>query len=396
MNLDDTPQSRAFRREVSEFLAAALPADLREKVIHHKRLGKDDFVRWHRIVHARGWVGASWPEQYGGTGWTPLQQHIWDVESSLAGAPIIQPFGVNMVAPVIMAYGNEAQKRRYLPRILSCEDWWCQGYSEPGAGSDLASLRLKAQRRGDHYVLDGQKTWTTMAQYADMMFCLVRTSSEGRKQEGISFLLIDMKTPGITVRPIELMHGEPDVNDVFFEDVAVPAENLIGEENRGWTYAKYLLGHERTGIAGLGHCRRELRVLKELAARTAGSDGRPIGEDRHMRERIARVEVDVMALEMLLLRVASARGDAAPGPEASVLKIRGSEIQQDLAMLQMEIAGPDAWPYDPEWMQAQAPWHGPDGDRSAAGAGYADMRKTTIYGGSTEIQKGIIARMILG
>ncbi len=395
MNLDDTPDLQAFRRELREFLATELPADLRAKVTGHLRLGKEDFVRWHRIVHARGWAGASWPEEYGGTGWTPLQQHIWDEECNLAGAPYIQPFGVNMVGPVIMAYGNEAQKRHYLPRILSCEDWWCQGYSEPGAGSDLASLRLKARREGDHYILNGQKTWTTLAQYADMMFCLVRTSAEGRKQEGISFLLVDMRTPGISVRPIRLMNGEPDVNDVFFEDVAVPVENLVGEENRGWTYAKYLLGHERTSIAGVGRSKRELRYLKQLAA-ARKVRGRSLFDDPVFADQVARLEIDLMALEITVLRVAT-QSSHAPGPLASLIKVTGTEMQQRLTELLFKAAGPGALPYDTTYLDGQTP-HSRSGDDVAAGLvpSYLTCRATTIYGGSTEVQKTIIAQHVLG
>ncbi|MET4580452.1 acyl-CoA dehydrogenase family protein [Ottowia thiooxydans] len=395
MNLDDTPELQAFRRELREFLSTHLPADLRAKVTGHLRLTREDFVRWHRIVHARGWAGASWPTVYGGTGWTALQQHIWDEECSQAGAPIIQPFGVNMVAPVIMAYGNEAQKRYYLPRILSCEDWWCQGYSEPGAGSDLAALRLKAQRQGDDYILNGQKTWTTMAQHANMMFCLVRTNSEGRKQEGISFLLVDMRTPGITVRPIHLMNGEADVNDVFFEDVAVPVENLIGVENQGWTYAKYLLGHERTSIAGVGRSKRELRQLKQLAAKRRVR-GRSLMDDPVFADQVARLEIDLMALEITVLRVA-AESSSAPGALSSMIKITGTEMQQRLTELMVKAAGPGALAYDTAFLDGHSA-HSLSGDDEAAGLvpAYLTCRATTIYGGSTEVQKNIIAQHVLG
>lgn len=395
MNLDDTPEQQAFRLNVREFLRSALPADIREKVVNHKRLSRDDYVRWHRVVHERGWAGASWPIEHGGTGWSTTQQHIWDEESSLAGSPGIQPFGVNMVAPVIMAYGNEAQKKHYLPRVLSCEDWWCQGYSEPGAGSDLAALRMRAERRGGRYVLNGQKTWTTMAQHANMMFCLVRTDSSGRKQEGISFLLIDMKTPGITVCPIMLLHGEPDVNDVFFEDVEVPVENLIGEEGRGWTYAKYLLGHERTSIAGVGRSKRELRCLKQLAARQLHR-GLPLIENPLFAADIAHVEVELMALELTALRVAS-HPNRASAPLASTLKIVGTEVQQRLTELMMKVAGPSALPFDPEFLECGRS-HSLAGQDEAAGlaAAYFQCRSTTIYGGSTEVQKNIIAQHGLG
>ncbi|MBO1112560.1 acyl-CoA dehydrogenase family protein [Bordetella petrii] len=395
MDLSWTPEERSFRETVRAFAQEKLPSDIRDKVLRHQRLERDDYIRWHRILDGRGWGAPTWPKEFGGTGWNAIQRLIFEVECFKAGAPRLLPFGLSMIGPVLMKYGSAEQQQRLLPRIIRVDDWWCQGYSEPGSGSDLASLKTRAEVEGDHYVVNGQKTWTTLAQYADWMFCLVRTDPDAKAQRGISMLLIDMRTPGVTVRPIRTLDGGHDVNEVWLENVRVPVANRVGEAGQGWTYAKYLLGHERTGIAGLGHCHRELGILKDLAARTQRG-GRPILEDSRMRDRISRVEVDIMALEMLLLRVAAARGDA-PGPEASVLKIRGSEIQQDLAMLQMEIAGPDAWPYDPDWMQADAAFHGPGPDMTAAaGAGYADMRKTTIYGGTTEVQKGIIARMMLG
>ncbi|ASC63857.1 pimeloyl-CoA dehydrogenase large subunit [Achromobacter denitrificans] len=395
MNLTWTPQERRFREEVRAFAEAELPGDIRDKVLRHQRLERDDYVRWHNILAERGWGAPNWPVEHGGTGWNALQRLIFEVECFKAGAPRLLPFGLSMIGPVLMKYGSAEQQARFLPRIPRVEDWWCQGYSEPGSGSDLASLKTRAERDGDDYVVNGQKTWTTLAQYADWMFCLARTDSAARAQRGISMLLLDMRAPGVTVRPIRTLDGGHDVNEVWLENVRVPAANLVGEENQGWTYAKYLLGHERTGIAGLGHCHRELGILKSMAG-NARSRGRPLLSDSRMRDRISRIEVDIMALEMLLLRVASSN-DGSPGPEASVLKIRGSEIQQDLAMLQMEVAGPDAWPYDPGWMFADAAWHGPGPEMAAAaGAGYADMRKTSIYGGTTEVQKGIIARQVLG
>ncbi len=395
MKFNDTPEHQAFRSEVREFVTSALPADIRDKVVHHKRLGREDHVRWHRIVNERGWAGTSWPVEHGGTGWSPVQQHIWDEESSRAGSPGIQPFGISMVGPVIMAYGTPEQKTRYLPRILSCDDWWCQGYSEPGAGSDLASLRLRAQRRGDHYVLNGQKTWTTLAQHADMMFCLVRNHSDGRKQEGISFLLVDMRTPGISVRPIVLLHGEADVNDVFFEDVEVPVGNLIGEEGRGWIYAKYLLGHERTSIAGVGRSRRELGYLKSLAGRQPHRGGTLIDSPLFAAE-VARLEVELMALELTVLRVAT-QSSGAPGPLASMLKITGTEVQQRLTELTMKVAGPAALPFDPAYLEGHsAQFAGSDGEAAGLASAYFQCRSTTIYGGSTEIQKNIIAQQVLG
>ncbi|KQZ99327.1 acyl-CoA dehydrogenase family protein [Achromobacter sp. Root565] len=395
MNLTWTPQERQFREAVRAFAAEKLPDDIRAKVLRHQRLERDDYVRWHNILADQGWGAPNWPVEHGGTGWNALQRLIFEVECFKAGAPRLLPFGLSMIGPVLMKYGSAEQKTRLLPRMIRVQDWWCQGYSEPGSGSDLASLKTRAVRDGDDYVVNGQKTWTTLAQYADWMFCLVRTDPDARAQRGISMLLLDMRAPGVTVRPIRTLDGGHDVNEVWLENVRVPAGNLVGEENQGWTYAKYLLGHERTGIAGLGHCHRELGILKDMAAR-AQSRGRPLLQDSRMRDRISRIEVDIMALEMLLLRVA-ASNDGTPGPEASVLKIRGSEIQQDLAMLQMEVAGPDAWPYDPDWLVAGNDFHGPGPEMTAAaGAGYADMRKTSIYGGTTEVQKGIIARLVLG
>ncbi|CAB3899673.1 acyl-CoA dehydrogenase family protein [Achromobacter piechaudii] len=395
MNLTWTPQERQFRDEVRTFAATRLPADIRDKVLRHQRLERDDYVRWHNILADQGWGAPNWPSEHGGTGWNALQRLIFEVECFKAGAPRLLPFGLSMIGPVLMKYGSAEQQAHFLPRIPRVQDWWCQGYSEPGSGSDLASLKTRAVRDGDHYVVNGQKTWTTLAQYADWMFCLARTDPDARAQRGISMLLLDMRAPGVTVRPIRTLDGGHDVNEVWLEDVRVPVQNLVGEENQGWTYAKYLLGHERTGIAGLGHCHRELGILKYMAAQ-ARSHGKPLLADSRFRDRISRIEVDIMALEMLLLRVASSN-DGTPGPEASVLKIRGSEIQQDLAMLQMEVAGPDAWPYDPDWMLADSDDHGPGpAMAAAAGAGYADMRKTSIYGGTTEVQKGIIARLVLG
>jgi len=401
MQLTWTPEESRFRDEVRAFVAANLPADIRDKVMRHQRLHRDDYIRWHRVLDEHGWGAPTWPREFGGTGWNPIQRLVFEVECFAAGAPRLLPFGLSMIGPVLMKYGSKKQQQELLPRMIRVDDWWCQGYSEPGSGSDLASLKTRAEKAsgpgGGHYVVNGQKTWTTLAQYADHMFCLARTDPSVKPQAGISMLLIDMRQPGVTVRPIRTLDGGRDVNEVWLENVKVPVEDIVGEEGKGWTYAKYLLGHERIGIAGLGHCHRELRILKDLAARTRGSNGRPLLDDARMRDRISRIEVDIMALEMLLYRVAAARGDAPPGPEASVLKIRGSEIQQDLAMLQMEVAGPDAWPYDPDWMEADALFQGPGGEMTApAGAGYADMRKTSIYGGTTEVQKGIIARMILG
>jgi alkylation response protein AidB-like acyl-CoA dehydrogenase len=397
MDLNFAPEDLAFRDTVRAWLAENLPADLQRKVLNHQRLKRDDYVRWHRIVHRQGWVAPNWPVEHGGPGWSRVQQHIWEEECARAGTPPILPFGVNMVAPVIIAFGNEAQKRHYLPRILSCDDWWCQGYSEPGSGSDLASLKTRAVRDGDHYVVNGQKTWTTLGQHADMMFCLVRTDPDARKQEGISFLLIDMKTPGITVRPIITLDEDHEVNEVFFDNVKVPVANLIGEENRGWTYAKYLLGHERTGIAAVGRSKRELAFLKRLAARIRQA-GKPLIEDPLFASKLASLEIELMALEITVLRVISQEARRkAPGPEASMLKIKGTEIQQALTELMVEAAGPLGLPFDPDYLEGDRQ-HSAGGDDDAAPLMpyYFNYRKTSIYGGSNEIQKNIITQMILG
>jgi len=339
----------------------------------------------------------AWPTEYGGPGWDATQRHIWDEECARIGAPSVLPFGVSMVAPVLMKYGSEAQKRHYLPRILDGSDWWCQGYSEPGSGSDLASLRTRAERVGDHYVVNGQKTWTTLGQYADMMFCLVRTDSGAKKQEGISFLLIDMKTPGITVRPIITLDEDHEVNEVFFEDVKVPVENLVGDENRGWTYAKYLLGHERTGIARVGQSKRELVFLKRLAL-DQKKNGKPLLLDPVFAAKVASLEIELMALEVTVQRVvANEAGGRGPGPEASMLKIKGTEVQQGLTELMFEAIGPLAAPFDVSFLEGERA-HSIAGDDDAAplAAYYFNFRKTSIYGGSNEIQKNIIAQMILG
>jgi len=324
-----------------------------------------------------------WPKRFGGQEWNVVQQHIFDEECATANAPPQIPFAVKMVAPVLMAFGDAAQQEYFLPRILSGEHWWCQGYSEPGSGSDLASLRTRAVRDGDDYLVTGQKTWNTLGQYADWIFCLVRTQTEGRPQEGISFLLIDMKTPGITVRPIITIEGEHEVNDIFFDHVRVPMRNRVGEENKGWTYAKFLLSHERTNTAGIGNCKRALARLKQVAA-TRLVSGRPLLADVRFRDRIARVELELRALEITNLRVLSAMSGEgrAPGPEVSALKIKGSEIVQELAELHMHALGPAALAYR--------------ADAANVPGEYFNLRKTTIYAGSTEIQKNIISKLVLG
>jgi alkylation response protein AidB-like acyl-CoA dehydrogenase len=397
MDLNFSVDDLAFRDMVRAYLEANLPKDLQDKVLNHKHLSKDDYVRWHKIVAKQGWVGNGWPVEYGGTGWTAIQRHIWEEECARAGTPAIMPFGVTMVAPVIMAFGNEAQKRHYLPRILNCDDWWCQGYSEPGSGSDLASLKTRAERQDDHYVVNGQKTWTTLAQHADMIFCLVRTDSSARKQEGISFLLIDMHTPGITVRPIIMLDEDHEVNEVFFDNVKVPVENLVGEENKGWTYAKYLLGHERTGIAAVGRSKRELQFLKRLAIQQR-KNGEPLLNDPVFASKVATLEIELMALEVTVLRVLSQEHTRrAPGPEASMLKVKGTEVQQMLTELMLEAVGPYGLPFDPAYLDGEQEHSAAqDDDAAPLAAYYFNYRKTSIYGGSNEIQKNIITQMILG
>ena len=397
MDLNFNAEETAFRQEVRAFLEQALPADIRNKVLNGLILEQGDYLRWQRTLHAKGWGGPSWPAQFGGTGWNAVQQYIFEEECAAAGTPRMVPFGLKMVAPVIMAFGSPAQQAHFLPRILSFEDWWCQGYSEPGAGSDLAAVKTRTVRDGDHYIVTGQKTWTTLGQYADWIFCLVRTDPEVKAQRGISFLLIDMKTPGITVRPIITMDGAHEVNEVWFEDVRVAVDNLVGEENKGWTYAKFLLGHERTNIAGIGIGKRELARLKRIASEEI-KNGKPLLKDPMFAARVAQIEIDLTALEITNLRVLSAEAEhRAPGPEASILKIKGTEIQQAITELLTQAVGPYALPLRREAMAAgyQGEMVGPAYAASLA-AQYLNMRKLSIYGGSNEIQKNIIAQMILG
>ncbi|NIC37748.1 pimeloyl-CoA dehydrogenase large subunit [Halomonas desiderata] len=396
MNLDFTPEEQAFRREVREFLAAELPDDIRERVRLGRRLSADDHLRWQNVLSRRGWLAAGWPCEHGGPGWGPVERHIFDEECAAAHAPTVVPFGVSMVAPVIMKFGSEAQQRHYLPRILANRDWWCQGYSEPGAGSDLASLRTRAVRDGDDYVVSGQKTWTTLGQHANMMFCLVRTDPEARKQAGISFLLIDMASPGISVRPIITLDGAHEVNEVFLDEVRVPVANRIGEEGQGWTCAKFLLTHERTGIAGLGHAKQALRHLKTLAGQIRHR-GRPLLELPSFRQRVVRAELELMALEITHLRVlASARGGDAPGAESSLLKVRGSELRQELSELTRRALGPAALPFFPDFLYGDVELEPERAEQAAIGAQYLNRRKLSIYGGSNEIQKSIVAKTLLG
>ena len=397
MDLNFTPQEEAFRAEVQAFLKAKLPARIANKVKAGQRLSKADQDEWHAILNERGWLANHWPQEYGGPGWGAVEKFIFDTECALAGGPRIVPFGVNMLGPVLIKFGNEAQKKYWLPRILSGEDWWCQGYSEPGAGSDLASVKTTAVRQGDHYIVNGQKTWTTQGQHANMIFCLVRTDREAKAQSGISFLLVDMKSPGVELRPIRTLDGDKEVNEVFFTDVKVPVENLVGEENKGWTYAKYLLTYERTGIAGVGFCIAALAKLKVVAAKVM-KNGQPLDQDPLFAARMAQVEIDLENMKTTNLRViAAVAGGGVPGAESSMLKIRGTEIRQEILSLIRRAVGPYALPFIEE-AQYEGYADEPVGPKEAAtaAANYFNYRKLSIFGGSNEIQKNIISKMILG
>ncbi len=392
MDLAFTPEEQKFREEIRGWVHEHLPADISQKVHNAIHLTREDMQRWGKILGKKGWLGHAWPTAFGGPGWTAIEKHLFEEECALAGAPRVVPFGPVMVAPVIMAFGNAEQQQRFLPGIASGEVWWSQGYSEPGSGSDLASVKTKAERVGDKYIVNGQKTWTTLGQYGEWIFCLVRTSNEGKPQTGISFLLIDMKSPGVTVRPIVLLDGTAEVNEVFFDNVEVPANNLIGEENKGWNYAKYLLAHERTNIADVNRAKRELERLKRIAK----AEG--VLDDSRFRDEIAKLEVDVVALEMMVLRVlAGEKAGKQTMDIASLLKIRGSEIQQRYSELMMLAAGPFALPLIREAMEAG--WQGDSvGHAHCAplASTYFNMRKTTIYGGSNEVQRNIVSQFVLG
>ena len=396
MDLTYSAEEQRFRDEVRSWLSANLPADIRDKVTQYQHLSREDIVRWHKILAAKGWSVPHWPEEWGGTGWDITPRYIFDEEFGLAAAPKLAPFGPTMCAAVLMRFGTPQQQQHFLPRMRDGDDFWVQGYSEPGAGSDLASLKTRAERRGDHYLVNGQKIWTTLGHYGDWIFCLVRTDPTAEKrQEGISFLLIDMKTPGITVRPLILMDGSHEVNEVFFDDVKVPLDNLVYEENKGWTVAKYLLGHERMGNAQVGSSRREVNALRELAASEL-RNGRPLMEDSRFRDRLSRVEIELKALELTSMRFLDKmrKTGQPPGADVSMLKIKGSEIQQSITELMMQAVGPNAQPFvavdDGVHSGAVDPF------ASRLAPRYFNMRKTTIYAGSNEIQRNIIAKMTLG
>ena len=396
MDLAFTPEEDAFRAEVRAFLDAELPRDISEKMRKAKRLTRDDCYRWQNALYHRGWVSPLWPVEYGGTGWTPVQHQIFEEECFAAGAPRVIPFGINLVGPVIIRFGSDYLKDRFLKPMQSGEEFWCQGFSEPGSGSDLASLKTRAVLEGDHYVVNGQKTWTTLGHFADWIFLLVRTDTEAKQQMGISMLLVDLASEGVEMRPIITMDGEHHVNEVFLDNVKVPAAHLVGEENKGWDYAKFLLVNERMGIASVGQSKSELQLLKDVA-RLERKNGRPLIEDPLYQAKLSRLEIDLMALEYTNLRMLTSKGGkASVGALSSYLKIRGSEIQQTIMELTMEAVGPYAAPWLPEANDAD--WNGPQVGpeyASASTSRFLDRRKTTIYGGSNEIQKNIIAKHIL-
>ena len=397
MDLSFTPEERAFRAEMRDFFTTQVPAAIRADVQRGEHVGKAQQVEAQRILNAHGLAVPHWPVEWGGRDWTPVQTYIWQDELQQACVPPPLSFNTSMVGPVIAEFGSEAQKRRFLPGTANLDIWWCQGFSEPGAGSDLASLRTTARREGDEWVVNGQKTWTTLAQYADWIFCLVRTDPAAKKQAGISFLLIDMRSPGIEIRPIRTLDGGVEVNEVWFDEVRVPAENLVGEENRGWDYAKFLLGNERTGIARVGVSKARLRRVKQLAALERVGD-RPMIDEPHFREKLAAVEVELKALEMTQLRVIAdeiRRERGKPNPMSSILKIKGSELQQATTELLMDVVGPYVLPYSPHEEGSNEPSVGPEFAAEAAPT-YFNWRKVSIYGGSNEIQRNIVAKAILG
>ncbi len=400
MNLDFSADDIAFRDTVRAFIAERYPEQLRGLKASGEEFTKEQFLSWHRACAKQGWVAPAWPTEYGGPGWTPTQRYIWSEELAANDCLPILPFGINMVGPVIYTFGTPEQKARFLPPTLSGDFWWCQGYSEPGSGSDLASLKTRAERKtdadGEHYIVNGQKTWTTMAQHADWGFFLVRTDTTVKPQEGISFLLIDMTSPGITVRPIITLGGEHEVNEVWLENVRVPIENRIFDENKGWTCAKFLLAHERSGIAGVARSKRGIEKLKDIA-RTEKNGDTSLLADPFFKRKVSELEVDLMALEYTELRtLASESAGKGPGPESSLLKIKGTEIQQRITELVLEAVGHYGTPYAREFPDDGNMFPiGPDYAHGTAGV-YFNMRKTSIYGGSNEIQRNIIAKMVLG
>ncbi len=398
MHVTFSPEEIAFQEEVKAFFHDEMPDDIRQKQAKGMALAPEDQIRWQQLLHKKGWAGINWPVEHGGTGWTPVQKYIFATEEANANAPLIVPFGLGMVGPVIYSFGSEEQKKRFLPDILASKVWWCQGYSEPGSGSDLASLKTRADLAGDHFIVNGTKTWTTLGQHADWIFCLVRTNTDvARKQEGISFILVDMNTPGVSVKPIVLLDGVPEVNEIHFDNVRVPVDNLVGEEGKGWTYGKVLLQHERTNIAGVARSRYRLRRLRTHVASSVRGAA-PLADDKNFMRRLAAVEVELKALEYTELRtLAAVASGKAPGPESSILKIKGTEIQQAIDMLYLQAAGYYALPYVPD--QYESGFEGEyvgEGTESKSSLRYFNNRKASIFGGSNEIQKNIIAKHVLG
>ena len=397
MDLSFTAEELAFRDEARRFFRTEVPERIRAKLRDGEHLTKEEMVTSQRVLNARGWATPNWPVAWGGQAWSPVQVYLYQDEMQQAHVPSPIAFNTSMVGPVIAQFGNDAQKRRFLARAANADDFWCQGFSEPGSGSDLASLRTRAELKGDKYIVNGQKIWTTLAQYADWIFCLVRTDPAVKAQEGIGFLLIDMRSPGITVRPIVTIDGGREVNEVFFDEVEVPAENMVGEPNKGWDYAKFLLGNERTGIARVGVSKAKVARIKQLAALERVGD-RPLIEDPRFREKLAAVEIELKALEMTQLRVVSderKREKGRPNPASSILKLKGSVIQQQLTELMMDVVGPYVLPYQSPEEGQNEPLAGP-GYAVAAGPAYFNTRKVSIYGGSNEIQRNIVAKAILG
>jgi alkylation response protein AidB-like acyl-CoA dehydrogenase len=394
MDLNYSAEDLAFQQEVRTFFAENLPKEMTDIVrAGGAGLTKPMMEEYHAILNKKGWLATTWPKKFGGPGWTPVQRHIFEEESCRAYAPRIVPFGLAMLGPVLQAFGTKEQQDEILPRILNGDDWWCQGYSEPGAGSDLASLKTRAVREGDEYVINGQKTWTTLGQHADKIFCLCRTDPDAKQQEGISFILVDMATPGIEVRPIRLIEGGHEVNEIFFTDVRVPVSNLVGEENKGWTIAKFLLTHERTGIAGVGFSMQALEEVKALA-HTIKRGGKRLIDDPLFAARLAQVEIDLEAMKITNLRMLfKAQEQGAPGPETSILKIKGTVINQELRDLARRALGPLAAPFPGSVTEGNLMFGPADTEQNAAR--YFNNRKTSIFGGSNEIQRNILTKTML-
>ncbi|MDC3023888.1 acyl-CoA dehydrogenase family protein [Alphaproteobacteria bacterium] len=397
MNLNFTDKDEKFRVKIKDFISSNISKETQKKVFNGGKYTKDEIVNWQKALFKEGMFANNWPKEYGGCNWTPIQRYIFEQETAFANTPQIIPFGVTMVGPVIIEFGTDSQKERFLPKILNSDHWWCQGYSEPGSGSDLASLQTKAVLKDENYIINGTKTWTTLAQYSDWMFCLVRTSSEGKPQEGISFILIDMKSKGIKVEPIITLDDSHEINTVYLEDVIVPKENIIYQENKGWSVAKYLLSHERTSIAAVQRSKNAIKKLKYIASKETYND-KSLMHNVRFRDKLTELEMDMYALEYTELRILSEEvKGTAPGPEASFLKIRGSELQQRISDLTLEVVGSFGLLKTNETKNENTNefFPGPDYAKNI-GADYLNLRKTTIYGGSNEIQKNILSKMVLG